>query len=88
MSHIFGFGEVCLGNTLGFVSYLADPASCLTRLPEVRPTVFFSVPSHWEKLAIQAMHEPTPEARLEKLKAVTGGNLRSASPAARASSAR
>ena len=76
MSHIFGFGEMCIGNTLGFVSYLADPASCLTRLQDVKPTVFFSVPSHWEKLAIQAMHEPTPEARLEKFKAVSGGNLK------------
>ena len=76
MSHIFGFGEMCIGNTLGFVSYLADPASCLTRLQDVKPTVFFSVPSHWEKLAIQAMYEPTPEARLEKFKAVSGGNLK------------
>lgn len=76
MSHIFGFGELCLGNSLGFTSYLADPATCLARLPEVKPTVFFSVPSHWEKLAIQAMHEPTPEARLAKFKAVSGGNLK------------
>jgi long-chain acyl-CoA synthetase len=45
-------------------------------LPEVKPTVFFSVPSHWEKLSIQAMHEPTPAARLEKFKAVTGGKLK------------
>jgi long-chain acyl-CoA synthetase len=76
MSHIFGFGEMCIGNSLGWTSYLADPASCLQRLPEVRPTVFFSVPSHWEKLAIQAMHEPTAEGRLAKFKATTGGRLR------------
>lgn len=76
MSHIFGFGELCLGNTLGWTSYLSDPASCLLRLPEVRPSVFFSVPSHWEKLAVQAMHEPTPKARVEKFKEVTGGKLR------------
>lgn len=76
MSHIFGFGELCLGNTLGWTSYLSDPATCLTRLPEVKPSVFFSVPSHWEKLAVQAMHEPTPSARLEKFKEVTGGKLR------------
>ncbi len=76
MSHIFGFGELCLGNTLGWTSYLSDPASCLARLPEVKPSVFFSVPSHWEKLAVQAMHEPTPNARLEKFKEVTGGKLR------------
>jgi long-chain acyl-CoA synthetase len=76
MSHIFGFGEMCLGNSLGWTSYLSDPATCLTRLPEVKPTVFLSVPSHWEKLAIQAMHEPTPAARLEKFKAVSGGKLK------------
>jgi long-chain acyl-CoA synthetase len=76
MSHIFGFGELCIGNSLGWTSYLSDPASCLTRLPEVKPTVFFSVPSHWEKLAIQAMHEPTPAARLDKFKAISGGKLK------------
>ena len=27
MSHIFGFGEACLGNSLGWTTYLADPAS-------------------------------------------------------------
>jgi long-chain acyl-CoA synthetase len=76
MSHIFGFGEMCLGNSLGWTSYLSDPASCLARLPEIKPTVFFSVPSHWEKLAVQAMHEPTAEARLAKFTATTGGKLR------------
>jgi long-chain acyl-CoA synthetase len=76
MSHIFGFGEMCIGNSLGWTSYLSDPASCLTRLPEVKPTVFFSVPSHWEKLAIQAMHEPSPVARLDKFKAISGGRLK------------
>jgi long-chain acyl-CoA synthetase len=76
MSHIFGFGEMCLGNTLGWTSYLSDPATCLARLPEVRPSVFMSVPSHWEKLAVQAMHEPTPEKRLEKFQKTTGGKLK------------
>jgi long-chain acyl-CoA synthetase len=45
-------------------------------LPEVRPDVFMSVPSHWEKLASQAMHEATPDARLAKFREVTGGKLR------------
>jgi long-chain acyl-CoA synthetase len=76
MSHIFGLGEMCLGNSLGWTSYLSDPATCLARLPEVKPTVFMSVPSHWEKLAVQAMHEPTPEARLKKFKETTGGKLK------------
>jgi long-chain acyl-CoA synthetase len=76
MSHIFGFGELCIGNALGWTTYLSDPASCLGVLPEVKPSVFFSVPSHWEKLAVSAMHEPTPEARLAKYEATTGGRLR------------
>jgi len=75
MSHIFGLGEMCIGNTLGWTSYLSDPAACLNRLPEVKPSVFFSVPSHWEKLAVQAMHEETPAARVEKMKQISGGKL-------------
>lgn len=75
MSHIFGFGEMCLGNTLGWKSYLADPVTCLEKLAELKPQIFFSVPSHWEKLAMMSMHEPTPEARIAKFKQSTGGNL-------------
>lgn len=76
MSHIFGFGEACLGNTLGFLTYLADPATVMAKLPEVRPSVLMSVPSIWEKLAVGAMAETTPEARRAKLAEVTGGRLR------------
>ena len=75
MSHIFGLGELCLGNSLGWTTYLSDPMTCLTRLPEIKPTIFMSVPSHWEKLSIMAMHEATPEARLAKFTQVTGGRL-------------
>jgi long-chain acyl-CoA synthetase len=75
MSHIFGFGEACLGNTLGWTSYLTDPKSVLTMLPEVRPHVFMSVPSVWEKLAMTAMSETDPAARRARLAAATGGNL-------------
>jgi len=76
MSHIFGFGEMCIGNSLAWTTYLSDPVSCIAELPVIAPQVFFSVPSHWEKLAIQAMHEPTPDTRLAKFKATTGGNIR------------
>lgn len=76
MSHIFGFGEMCLGNSLGWTSYLYDPVSCFTALPVVKPSIFMSVPSHWEKLASMAMHEATPEARREAFARATGGNLR------------
>ncbi len=76
MSHIFGFGEACLGNTLGFTTYLCDPRVVMEKLPEVRPSVFMSVPSVWEKLAMCAMGEATPAAKTAKLAEVTGGKLR------------
>lgn len=76
MSHIFGFGEACLGNTLGFTSYLADPMTALARLPEVKPSVFMSVPRYFEKIAQAAMTEPDAERRAEKLAEVTGGNFK------------
>jgi long-chain acyl-CoA synthetase len=76
MSHIFGFGEACLGNTLGFTTYMVDPRVVLEKLPVVRPSVFMSVPSLWEKIATTAMAGTTTESRREKLDAVTGGRLR------------
>lgn len=75
LSHIFGFGEACLGNTLGFTTYLSDPATVLSRLPEVKPTVFMSVPAYWEKLAMAIATEPGTEQRKAKLAALTGGRL-------------
>lgn len=76
MSHIFGFGEMCLGNTLGFTTYMATPAEALDLLPAIKPSVFMSVPAYWEKLARAAMVESEPEARLARLRQVTGGDLR------------
>ena len=77
MSHIFGFGEMCLGNTLGWETYLASPADVLALLPEVAPQVFFSVPAYWEKIARAIQAGPdTTEARSEALRRVTGGRLR------------
>jgi long-chain acyl-CoA synthetase len=76
MSHIFGFGEACLGNTLGWTSYLADPVTVLAKLPEVRPSVLMSVPSVWEKLAQGAMREPSVESKIARLREATGGSLR------------
>ncbi len=70
MSHIFGFGELGIGNTLGFTTYLSDPANALAKLPEVRPNVFMSVPSHWEKIAISSGGDP------KKLAEITGGRLK------------
>ncbi len=75
MSHIFGFGEMCLGNTLGFTTYLVDPASVLGRLAEIAPSVFMSVPAYWEKIAQAVASEPDVALRKKKLAAVTGGRL-------------
>ncbi len=76
MSHIFGFGEACIGDSLGWTTYLADPVTALARLPEVRPDVFFSVPAYWEKLATEALAEQDLEKQRARLAAKTGGRLR------------
>jgi long-chain acyl-CoA synthetase len=65
MSHIFGLGELCMGNALGWESYLSTPADVMADLPEVAPEVFMSVPVYWEKIA-----------RAGAGPAVTGGRLR------------
>ena len=75
LSHIFGFGEMCLGNTLGFTTYLSDPVSCISRVPVLKPDVFMSVPSHWEKLAERAMVEPDLATQKQKLDEASGGQL-------------
>jgi long-chain acyl-CoA synthetase len=69
MSHIFGLGEACLGNTLGWTTYLCDPATVVGRLREVKPNVFMSVPSVWEKLATMAGGD------VGRLRELTGGRL-------------
>jgi long-chain acyl-CoA synthetase len=76
MSHIFGFGAACLGNTLGFTTYLSDPMNALKHLAEVRPSVFMSVPAYWEKIAQAVIAETDPTRRRAKVAEVTGGNLR------------
>ncbi|MEM9067344.1 MAG: AMP-binding protein [Myxococcota bacterium] len=77
MSHIFGYGEAGAGNQLGWVSYLSDPKSVVADLPRVRPDVFMSVPSVWEKLASQARATSDErKAQLARLDELTGGRLR------------
>ncbi|MBV1860877.1 MAG: AMP-binding protein, partial [Nannocystaceae bacterium] len=75
MSHIFGFGEACLGNNLGFTSYLCSPKQVMEVLPKVRPNVFMSVPAYWEKLAGASIAiEDDAEAK-QTLTEATGGRL-------------
>ncbi len=73
MSHIFGWGELCAGNLLGWETYLASPTDVLDLLPQVAPDVLFSVPAYWEKLA-RAMHAGGDPS--EALARATGGRLR------------
>jgi long-chain acyl-CoA synthetase len=75
MSHMFGYGETFIGHVLGWTSYLCAPQDVVKRLPEVRPGAFMSVPAYWEKLAQDALHETTPEARKARLQAATGGRM-------------
>ncbi len=76
MSHIFGYGEACLGNTLGWLTYFSDPQKVMPHLPEVKPTIFMSVPAIWEKLSMAATAEKVPSRRKAALDAVTGGKLK------------
>lgn len=50
MSHIFGFGQMCTGNVLGWETWMTTPQDALALLPEVAPHVFMSVPAYWEKI--------------------------------------
>lgn len=76
LSHIFGFGEACLGNTFGWTTYMTTPAEVLGLLPKVKPTVFMSVPALWEKLAMASASEEGEARQKAKLDEVTGGRLR------------
>ncbi|MGH1342583.1 MAG: AMP-dependent synthetase/ligase [Nannocystales bacterium] len=76
MSHIFGFGEACLGNNLGFTSYLCNPKQVMDVLPTVRPNVFMSVPAYWEKLAGSSIGIEDDAAAKQALSEATGGRLR------------
>jgi long-chain acyl-CoA synthetase len=55
---------------------MADPYTVMAKLPEVRPDVFMSVPSVWEKLAQAATGESDEPAQMDRLAEVTGGRLK------------
>ncbi len=76
-SHIFGWGELGLGNTLGFKTYFTNPLDVLDIMPEVCPTIFMSVPAYWEKLYLEAKASSDKKDRqLDRLNELTGGELR------------
>lgn len=74
-SHVFGFGEISLGNTLGFTTYVTNPGDVLDQMGEVRPSVFMSIPRYWEKIAQRAMAGESQAEQRELLEEVTGGRL-------------
>ena len=77
MSHIFGFGEAGIGNQLGWVTYMSSPQRVMDDLPRVRPSVFMSVPSVWDKFASAALATgDNSESQGKKLAELTGGNLK------------
>lgn len=76
MSHIAGFHAMCLGNTLGFDSYLCDPDDVLDCLPEVRPSVLFAPPAQWDQLAGAAGEGGGGPGSTPSLAQLTGGGLR------------
>lgn len=79
-SHIFGWGELCNGNVLGWESWMCAPPEVMTVFPEVAPQVFLSVPAYWEKLARTVETAAGPGADLEARRAafnrVSGGRIR------------
>ncbi|MCI4626170.1 MAG: AMP-dependent synthetase/ligase [Candidatus Magnetoovum sp. WYHC-5] len=76
-SHIFGWGELGLGNTLGFTSYLTTYLDVLNHMPAIKPTIFISVPAYWEKLYLNAkMSSETKSNQIDKLHELTGGRLK------------
>ncbi|MGB5833232.1 MAG: AMP-dependent synthetase/ligase, partial [Thiohalocapsa sp.] len=77
MSHIFGWGQFCLGNRLGFLTYFSSPPQALKHMIDLSPHLFMSVPVYWEKLAQMAQAvSADQELQHAELRRVTGGRLR------------
>ena len=75
MSSLFGLGELCLGNQLGFLTYLSEPGSVIAHLAEVRPHIFMSGAAIWARLAELAERAPDEAAQVAELRRLTGGRL-------------
>lgn len=74
ITHVFGLGEVLIGDALGFTSHLVDARNAVQELATVRPNVFLSVPAVWEKIAARVQAEPVAR-RQRAFRELTGGRL-------------
>jgi long-chain acyl-CoA synthetase len=68
LSHVLGWGTMCIGTRLGFTSTIVEPRDVDRALPRVRPHVLITVPSLVERLTRGAKHAVD-------LRAATGGSL-------------
>ncbi len=76
MSHVYGWGQFCLGNQLGFRTYFSSPVQALRHMTALSPHIFMSVPAYWEKLAQMAQAaSPDDSAQHAELRRLTGGRL-------------
>jgi long-chain acyl-CoA synthetase len=76
MSHVYGWGQFCLGNQLGFLTYFSSPMQALPHMTALSPHIFMSVPVYWEKLMQMAQAaSPDETAQHAELRRLTGGRL-------------
>ena len=77
ISHMSGWGIMGQGTMFDYETWLSDPWHLLEHLPEVRPTMLFSVPAYWEKLFTLATNAAEDVAgQHAELRRLTGGCLR------------
>ncbi len=75
-SHIYGWGAIGLGNIFGFESYLGTPLNVLDLLLKLKPQLFMSVPSYYEKLYLLAINSSSSkQEQIAALKQLTGGRI-------------
>ena len=76
VSHMSGWGILGQGTMFDYETWISDPYKLLGILPEVRPTMLFSVPAYWEKLYTAALNvSDRVAAQHEELRRLTGGAL-------------
>jgi long-chain acyl-CoA synthetase len=50
ITHVFGLGEVLVGDMLAFTTHIVEPRDIVPSLAAIRPTLLLGVPSLWEKI--------------------------------------